>query len=204
VKIINFCFSSKCVFIFISFLIQNTAFAEGVNFIKGESAPRYVESFDSKMGIIVTDNDLKLQFTKCLVGMKSSESDKQCSGNPESLNWSDANAFSKQLGNGWRLPTTQEFESIIVGQGTFSSIRLLLRKYTRSELLSGTPYWTMEQDSDSLGVHWVALCNGLVGPDSSVQEGGVTFTRRRDSENFSFIFVRDLKNNSSKKNKVKK
>ena len=167
------------IFIAISFLLNPCAYAEGVKFIK-ENKPRYVESLDKKVGIVVKDTILKLEYTKCLVGMDSSSNSRECTGTPETLTWHDADAFSRQVGGGWRLPTQDEFKTYLENRREFKS---LLNKYGY-KLFDGTPYWTIEQSKES-NVH------GAVAYRPENDE--INLVIRRDTHELAFVFVRKTK-----------
>lgn len=60
----------------------------------------------------------------------------------EQMSWKDAQQFGKSLGNGWRLPTKEEFELLKTNQPSLeTSVELSLRK---------GGYWASTEFNESL------------------------------------------------------
>jgi hypothetical protein len=98
-------------YISIVFLMTSTIIhSQGLK-IEANKAERYVEASDNKVGLTTIDSAQNLVWMRCVVGQEfDSAGTKACSGKAEGVTFTEAIAFSKKIGNGWRIPTLWEIQ----------------------------------------------------------------------------------------------
>ncbi len=117
---------------------KNSGAAKGFKF-EEPSGRRYTERLDPKVGVIVVDNERRLEWTKCFAGMESNGVGEPCTGKPQLLSHTRAVEFAEKLG--WSLPPTAEYR-LYEKNNYGDQIRLLLRD-------NGNRVWSSTGVSDT-------------------------------------------------------
>ncbi len=116
----------KYYFFLVPLLLPIIANAQGLKFEAGKSE-RYTDAKDGKVGLTTVDTAQNVTWMRCLVDQEFDEAFKVCEGEGAKVTFLEATAFSRKVGNGWRLPTYWEVESAreyvmkILAQGKWES-----------------------------------------------------------------------------------
>jgi len=142
---------------------KNSGAAKGFRF-EEPSGSRYTERLDPKVGVVVVDNERRLEWTKCFAGMESNGVGEPCNGKPQLLNHTRAVEFAEKLG--WSLPPLAEYR-LYEKNSYGDQIRLLLRD-------NGNRVWSSTGVSDTPNRKWafirVERSGGIYGSTSYTEE----------------------------------
>ncbi|GEO84699.1 hypothetical protein GCM10007920_04640 [Ciceribacter naphthalenivorans] len=63
---------------------------------------------------VATDRKSRLVWNRCAVGMEWNTDKKRCTGEPDGLNQEAAQKAAQNAGEGWRVPTGEELETLLL------------------------------------------------------------------------------------------
>lgn len=79
--------------------------------IDSQKIERYVDATDKKVGLTTIDSSQNLIWMRCVVGQEfDTAGENACIGKADGVKFTEAVAFSKKIGNGWRMPTLWEIQ----------------------------------------------------------------------------------------------
>lgn len=94
-------------------------------------------------GEIVTDAVSGLVWSRCATGMTWNAGAGDCSGEPEGLSQQAAQDAAASAGNGWRVPTGEELETLLID--TCEGLKIDSRAFPgigKSDFGEGAKFWT--------------------------------------------------------------
>ncbi|SFP18181.1 Protein of unknown function [Cohaesibacter marisflavi] len=94
-------------------------------------------------GDVAFQIDKGLEWKRCALGMAWDEERGTCSGDPMGLGLEEAKGEAQKLGNGWRLPTAEEFDSIYLESCSGLKIdTIVFPAIAASDFGDGAEFWT--------------------------------------------------------------
>lgn len=166
--------------------LTSSVFAQGIKL--EAKRDRFSLKPDKQVGAVVVDHQQKLEWMSCFVGQELRQD--QCTGTPQRMNWFDAEAVSKQAGNGWRLPGREELMSIMARQSWHERLTHLSPHF-HGQSSKVFVYWTASRVTNMTNMHWVV--SGKEDLENLTGNRGRFDLIGKDEEEYEVRLVRNAK-----------
>ncbi|WP_321446861.1 DUF1566 domain-containing protein [uncultured Cohaesibacter sp.] len=109
-----------------------------------------------------------LEWQRCALGMGWNAKQGTCTGDPMGLGLEEAKGEAQKLGNGWRLPTAEEFDSIYLESCEGLKIdTIVFPAIAASDFGDGAEFWTNTPISLSGMYYYFNVTHGYVDAHSA-------------------------------------
>jgi hypothetical protein len=136
--------------------MSSIAFAQGISLDKSDTdnlnkakKERFILKSDKLMGAVVVDTSTGREYMRCLVGQTynaaATSAAEKCNGKAQDLTFEQAIAVQNKAGNGWRLPSKNEFKAIFDDTYGYASDLFQtgqLRNFMGGPILIEEGFWT--------------------------------------------------------------
>ncbi|WP_119309381.1 DUF1566 domain-containing protein [Cohaesibacter haloalkalitolerans] len=94
-------------------------------------------------GDLALSREQGLIWKRCAIGMRWSDAEKTCVGEPQGFSLEEAVDYARNEGNGWRVPTGQELETLLIDTCDGPNIDMVaFPNLAASDFGEGAKFWT--------------------------------------------------------------